>query len=1053
MSSSEGSDGHEDSSSPPAALSAGGDLFRKYFCIFCDSKFEQIDSAFNHYKEHMNSPFYCKICDFKLSTESSDAGENDAVEAKNGTCDVDHESLEAETDISSESSIIDMWIERFLSYQEEIQNKAKPSVVSSTKFFLGCPACDILIKECHVEVPNDVLQHREVNAAKESEKSDSSGTVQCTSDLLFGGGKDSVKCHTVRHVCAHLRYYPYECTVCEENGKYQKKPDISEMMRHVKDAHGTNMTSANTDLLVKFVRITKLERFIEWYLRTHPMVRFDPVGSTPSKQLLNHSDMQRVVNPDLLPPNSGRITYPKGMVTMSQPPKLISSLLMKKSTSLMTKNRVNSSAPNSLLDSRQNRPVAKPGRPTVAQTNRDNFHLQFQNIFDGDMMKMSMNQEEDLNVDYFCIFCQDFTTKDKDEARRHYQSHVDYHPIICSLCGVGSTDLPEFLKHHTSKHPEAEKGRYKRKEQPHVEKWINGFLYAQATIIRAFPPREQCPVCDRVFTPDQVAAARPRRCTVNRRIDHVHRHLCYLPYECIRCRDEGREFLVAYFESKAHSHIKLKHPDVDDQESRWFLFQKTIGIPKLDDYISTYLEQFGINMNFERRPVKKQARETPFSSPDSVPNSAPNSMVSSHPTLSAALAAEDSGGSGDTPFFQPEDDESSNSGPHPQSLLARITPKTMKNEDVEEMVVPVSPSIVDPEGFDVSELTGIPSNTYFCIFCPKTFGSKISAFIHLGLHLEYFPIICLICSNKFLEMNRFAAHHKKDHPTSADLKFEVREDFVLEKWVDDMLHSERTGVCKSLLLNCSCAAFCPVCEKLLSTTGNGVPSSSSVCRIHQNPLDFSEHVHQHLDYYAYECSLCKTHEKITTRVMNLDMLALSHVKETHGLETASVLQLCKLFRKSNCVLKLEEMISQCIQRKISFGQKTRDQLQAALENQRQSIQQMSQRRTPSLLSQNPNPQLNRMLSNGTKHHQQHYINSNRNNQPVINNRPAQMHHQMKSPSPITQQKHQQRFHGAQQNQPMRVVSQGNLTYLQVVSNRNKQKSPFSNSIPQPSKVS
>lgn len=119
-------------------------------------------------------------------------------------------------------------------------------------------------------------------------------------------------------------------------------------------------------------------------------------------------------------------------------------------------------------------------------TDRSNFHRQFGNIFDEEMISMAMSNEEDLNVEYFCIFCQELKTKDKEEARRHYQRHVDYYPLVCSLCGQGSCDLPEFLKHHTSTHPNSEKGRYKRREQPQIDKWINGFLYAQATIIRAF---------------------------------------------------------------------------------------------------------------------------------------------------------------------------------------------------------------------------------------------------------------------------------------------------------------------------------------------------------------------------------------------------------------------------------------------------------------------------------------------------------------------------------------------------------------------------------------
>ena len=209
-------------------------------------------------------------------------------------------------------------------------------------------------------------------------------------------------------------------------------------------------------------------------------------------------------------------------------------------------------------------------------------------------------------MEYFCAFCKE-KFLGKDIAYRHYQVHLEYYPIVCQVCRDGFTDMEQYVDHHKRQHPKILNGRYKKIQNPIVDKWISGFLYSQATsIVRSFPAREQCPVCEIVFTKEEIKAQKPRRCTINRRIDHVHRHLCYLPYECIKCKENNCTFYVAYFESKAHSHIKQRHPEIDDNEYRWEIFQRAISIPKLDEFVKNYFAKFMISMEFERRPIKKK---------------------------------------------------------------------------------------------------------------------------------------------------------------------------------------------------------------------------------------------------------------------------------------------------------------------------------------------------------------------------------------------------------------------------------------------------------------
>ncbi|RWS15484.1 hypothetical protein B4U79_15285 [Dinothrombium tinctorium] len=555
---------------------------------------------------------------------------------------------------------------------------------------------------------------------------------------------------------------------------------------------------------------------------------------------------------------------------------------------------------------------------SAMESNRSHFQRHFGNIFDDEeMVKLSINQEEDLNTEYFCIFC-DSTFKDKEEARRHYQKHVNYYPMMCSLCGEGLTDMQEFLKHHTEEHPDANKGRYKRREQPIVDKWINGFLYAQATVIRAFPAREQCPVCERVFTEEQIKAARPRRCTVNRKIDHVHRHLCYLPYECIRCKEEGKEFVVAYFESKAHSHIKLKHPEIDDTESRWFVFQKTISIPKLDEYIAGFFTQYGISMEYERRPVKKQCRET-FSSPDflSVYNNSTisNSVINQADKLnsgtmiiisqSSQIEKKDTSSARNNDGVIILDDiEDDNTASGSSSF------QISNSDNPDAMIVEVSPSHADY--LKMGEDSRNPIE-YFCIFCSVKLASKLEAYPHYGEHLGYKPVACLLCENRFHDIEEFTTHHQFCHPETIDLMYEIREDQNVEKWVDEFLDSQQNSSTQQLTLSCSCAACCPVCDRL---RGN-LPLTQCVSH---SDVDFSDHIHQHLIYFTYECSLCKKFGR-TTRVPNLDSIAMSHMKEQHMIPETNVYQLSRTFPKTLTIPKLDKFIAESVQKKRNLEKK------------------------------------------------------------------------------------------------------------------------------------
>lgn len=251
------------------------DRLSSYFCVFCDATMDETQEALDHYKAHMSTQSYCRICDYKQSNGPS-------CVAPAATCTEDHEAEASLAALESEEKSIDTWIERFLSYQDELMNKPFDSIISTNKFFLGCPVCDILTAICGVVVPEEIKKCREQSAVETSSAALAQATLLGLNPTVVGIGehtpKESIRTHTIRHACSHLKYYPYECIPCEEVGKYQKKPDMSEMMRHIKDSHvkTPNAGSGAVESLVKLARITKLEKFIENYVQARPMIRFDP---------------------------------------------------------------------------------------------------------------------------------------------------------------------------------------------------------------------------------------------------------------------------------------------------------------------------------------------------------------------------------------------------------------------------------------------------------------------------------------------------------------------------------------------------------------------------------------------------------------------------------------------------------------------------------------------------------------------------------------------------------------------------------------------------------
>ena len=373
---------------------------------------------------------------------------------------------------------------------------------------------------------------------------------------------------------------------------------------------------------------------------------------------------------------------------------------------------------------------------------------------------------------------------------------------------------------------------------------------------------------------------------------------------------------MAYFESKAHSHIKLKHPEIDDNEERWQVFQKTISIPKLDEYIENYLTGFGISMQLERRPVKKAMKYG--TSPE------PFSTSSNSSTLQ-----------------KPFEDSSLNLNMIFSDILENPL-ETKKTIKVEEEVIDTKEDVIEPREespilneynnnsndsnivvnvsplnlFDKCATDDIEEeDLYFCIFCPQTqYFTKMEAYSHYGSHLNYNPVLCKICSLSFPDVDRLMAHHQSVHTTQDNVDYEICEDQVLVKWVNEFLDSQKSI---KKVMPCSCSYNCPVCLKLI---GSECSSISMPCAQH-NDVIFSVHIHKHLNYFPYECLACKRNGR-SVRVPNLDAMAMSHLKE-HNIMNASMSQVVRSFPKTLVISQLEKLIGDSVHKKRVSEKKNR----------------------------------------------------------------------------------------------------------------------------------
>ena len=246
--------------------------------------------------------------------------------------------------------------------------------------------------------------------------------------------------------------------------------------------------------------------------------------------------------------------------------------------------------------------------------------------------------------------------------------------------------------------------------------------------------------------------------------------------------------------------------------------------------------------------------------------------------------------------------------------------------------------------------------------------------------------------------------------------------------------TQKRNQCKANILSCSCSSSCPVCERIFDLADK-TPITGS-CTTHSDS-DFSTHVHQHLAYFGYECSLCKQNPGCLSpfKAINLDLSALDHVKRVHKksfdhVENATVYDLVKIFERTKSVPKIEEFISE------SIGIRTFNEKKFREKEDREK------REAESTKSQNPTlnhllglstvvPIILQNLMSTTMNHHHHYQQGAPIRVSEINPRPSNRY-----PCNI--------FSSDSKNQKMRVVEQGNRMVLKLaIPKKHQDNSPYS----------
>lgn len=572
-------------------------------------------------------------------------------------------------------------------------------------------------------------------------------------------------------------------------------------------------------------------------------------------------------------------------------------------------------------------------------------------------------QSFDSDEQYFCIFCLSIFS-DRTQTRRHYQEHVDYYPIVCNHCGISCTDLGAFERHLLKRHPQRPLNRaYAKRFEPDIENWLDNFLFSQLQLIKSIPHRPPCPVCNRL-RPNQPKQDEPIGSnSFAQAVDHVHQHLCYFPFECLKCKSQGNEYFIALNLSKAKLHIDSKHPELDQTKGDCLnVFRKTVEIPKVDELIRkcflddgikfpSYLNESkgrifddGDGKNEEEKDIHSlstNSNHSHFSLLNTSLNLNPNCLnlcneplnsnqglfeqllccnetmpeLSDAPLSKISQVADTMNQSLFTltpnnmsTLHQTLNQTESNAHLKPETDQSKSKLTHFSNLDSDQIDFSNTTNLtISKKNADQIEPNSSVTKPFICIFCNQRFASQTLCYDHYCLHLSYHPFRCRLCSQSFTSIERFRVHHQSEHSSHRSAQYELQENSSISIWLNQFFSLQQPN--DIVKLDCHCSNYCPLCVKA------GTCCTFKQCNFINHSSEFiREHIFRHLSYPIFECLTCQG----TTQPFRLNRLqeqAYHHLKKHHRVQASSIsTDLLRYYRKCVHIPLVERIVEDCIRK-------------------------------------------------------------------------------------------------------------------------------------------
>ncbi len=216
---------------------------------------------------------------------------------------------------------------------------------------------------------------------------------------------------------------------------------------------------------------------------------------------------------------------------------------------------------------------------------------------------------------YSCFFCKQ-TCVGFTKAFIHYQLHIDYFPVQCSVCDEANTDVHSFVSHCKKMHSNLNKVKYIQKVNSNCIDWIQTYLNSQSTQTFKYIPHHYCPACDWIHlkppdvnnpTNDSKDANALKPIKILR---HIHEHIQYKPFECSKCRENGESFRIHVLDNSVRKHLSTHHKELLEDLPGWKFFNKKFSIASLDKFIDHYFSIFGLKVPKKRNKRSKLKTET-----------------------------------------------------------------------------------------------------------------------------------------------------------------------------------------------------------------------------------------------------------------------------------------------------------------------------------------------------------------------------------------------------------------------------------------------------------